>query len=319
MDLSIVATLYHSAPYIDEFHRRATQAAERLGLSFEVIYVNDGSPDESQAVAEAICDRDPRVRVLELSRNFGHHKAIMTGLADARGALVFLIDSDLEEAPELLSDYHAALRAQAADLVLGVQERRKGGQWERWSGVAFYSLVNWLLACDVPRNQIVARLMTRAYVRALVAHQDRQFFFAGLCAITGFRQRTITVHKLSKGTSTYTLKHKLAVVTNALTSFSTAPLWGVFYLGCLILALTTGGTAVVLAQWAFGQVLSGWTSVVISIWLLGGLGLFSLGVNGIYLAKVFAEVKRRPYTVVRSVYGNEARGEGGDGLYLRAG
>jgi putative glycosyltransferase len=157
--------------------------------------------------------------------------------------------------------------------------------------------------CPVPRNVVTARLMTRDYVRALVAHEDREVFLAGLWAITGFRQTPAAVQKLSKGSSTYTFRRKLAVLSNAVTSFSVVPLWGIFYLGCFILTLSTAAAAAAVGQWLFGQVLSGWTSVIISIWLMGGLCLFALGINGVYLAKVFAEVKRRPYTIVRAVYG----------------
>ena len=102
MDLSIVTTLYCSAPYLEEFYARACTAAERVTRSFEIVFVNDGSPDNSLEIALSIYKRDPRVRVIDLSRNFGHHKAMMTGLAHARGDLVFLLDSDLEEEPELL-------------------------------------------------------------------------------------------------------------------------------------------------------------------------------------------------------------------------
>jgi putative glycosyltransferase len=321
MDLSIVATLYRSAASLPELHRRATEAAERLGLQFEVIYVNDGSPDDSQAVAEALCDADPRARVLELSRNFGHHKAMMTGLADARGELVFLIDSDLEEAPEWLADFHNTLQEEQADVVYGVQERRKGGAWERWTGALFYRLFALLSDCPLPRDVVTARLMRRAYVRGLVSHQGREVFLAGLWATTGFRQTPVAVRKLSKGTSSYDWRRKLLVLINAVTSFSTVPLWGIFYLGCLILALSTSAALGVLGQRLFGHALSGWASLIVSIWLLGGLSLFALGILGIYLAKVHAEVKRRPYTVIRSVYGRQAgRGEDEhEGRHLQAG
>jgi putative glycosyltransferase len=259
--------------------------------------------------------------VLELSRNFGHHKASMTGLAEARGELVFGIDCDLEEAPEWLLDFHRVLRERRADVVYGVQQRRKGGLWERVSGAVFYRLFALLSDCPVTRDQVLARLMTRAYVRQLVAHQDREIFMAGLCAITGFRQVPLSVHKQSKGTTTYTFARKLALFFNALTSFSTAPLRWVFYLGCFILAVTTVAAGGVLLRCLFGSVLSGWSSLIISIWLLGGLCLFALGVNGIYLAKIHAEVKRRPYTIIRSIYGRRAGAseEHDDRRYSQAG
>ncbi|MFO0926416.1 MAG: glycosyltransferase family 2 protein [Gemmataceae bacterium] len=301
MDLSIVTTLYRSAAYLPEFHRRVAAAAERLGGTFEIVLVNDGSPDESQAVAEAIAAGDARVKVVELARNFGHHKAIMTGLAEARGRRVFLIDCDLEEAPEWLADFDRLMQEQRVDVVYGVQTRRKGDRWERWTGGLFYHLVRLLSDYPVPRDVVTARLMTRDYVRALIAHREREIFLGGLWAITGFRQAAVPVTKKSKGTTSYDLRRKLAIMVNAITSFSAVPLWVVFWLGCLILVLTTVATAGVVAHRLLGGTLSGWSSLIISVWLLGGLCLFALGINGIYLAKIFSEVKQRPYTLVRSV------------------
>jgi putative glycosyltransferase len=125
--LSIVTSMYRSAGFLDEFHARAVAAATQVTGSFEFVFVNDGSPDGSLEVALDLRKRDPRVRVLDLSRNFGHHQALMTGLAHARGDLVFLIDSDLEEDPAWLLTFHEALRTSRADVVYGVQEVRKAG------------------------------------------------------------------------------------------------------------------------------------------------------------------------------------------------
>src|SRR5256885_14440017 len=142
MKLSIVTTLYYSAPYLDEFYDRACAAAEKFTRDFEIILVNDGSPDNSLEVALSIYQKDHRVKVIDLSRNFGHHKAMMTGLAHASGELVFLIDCDLEEEPELLERFHRELIASGADVVYGVQQKRKGDLFERVSGTLFFKLFN---------------------------------------------------------------------------------------------------------------------------------------------------------------------------------
>src|SRR5207247_3860558 len=134
---------------------------------------------------------DPRMRIIDLSRNFGQHRAIMTGLAHASGRLVFVLDSDLEEPPELLADLHHEMVASGADVVYGVQPRRKGGWFERWSGAFFYKLFNWVAAENIPENVMCARLMTRRYVDALLAHREREVFLQGLWAITGFQQRPL--------------------------------------------------------------------------------------------------------------------------------
>lgn len=321
MDLSVVTTLYRSAPYLREFHARVQAVADRLGGAYEIILVNDGSPDESQQVALDLCAADPHVCVIELSRNFGHHKAMMTGLARARGRRVFLIDCDLEEEPELLGRFDHEMNVSGADVVYGVQRSRKGGIAERMTGAIFYWLLNRLSSYPVPKNQVTARLMTRRYVRSLVRHRDREVFMAGLWAITGYRQQAVVVDKQSRDDTTYNLVRKLGMVVNAITSFSSRPLAYVFYVGCLILGLSGGaGAYLVVRRLFFGQLLAGWPSLMVSIWFLGGLTIFCLGVIGIYLSKMFAEVKRRPYTVVRRVYRQATlRGQADVRRYSQAG
>ena len=307
MDLSIVATLYNSAAYLEEFHARASSAARQLTEDYEIIFVNDGSPDDSLAVALRLHERDERVTVVDLSRNFGHHKAMMTGLMHATGDLVFLIDSDLEEAPELVRDFHREMSTTSADVVYGVQRTRKGGLFERASGNLFYRLFNSLSPIPVPRNVITARLMRQRYVRSLVQHRDREVFMLGLWTITGFKQIPLEVAKLSKGTTTYSIGRRVAVFVNSVTSFSNKPLVFIFYLGTFI-SLFAGLAALQLIVRAlfFGTLLVGWPSLIVSIWFLGGLTIFSLGIIGIYLAKMFTEVKDRPYTVVREVHVHES-------------
>jgi putative glycosyltransferase len=288
-----------------EFYERVSAAAGRVTENFEIVLVNDGSPDDSQRIALELCRRDPRVRLIELSRNFGHYKAIMTGLAEADGAHVFLVDSDLEEPPEILGDFHAQMRETGVDVVYGVQDARKGGRFERASGAAFYWLFNLLSTHSIPRNLVTARLMTRSYVQALVQHRDREVFLGGLLAITGFEQASMKIAKGSRRDSSYSLVHRIGVVINAITSFSVRPLLFIFALGWIIMALSalTGGYLIV-RQLFFGRLLAGFPALMVSIWFLGGLTTFALGIVGIYLSKIFAEVKDRPYTVVRARYGH---------------
>jgi putative glycosyltransferase len=302
--LSVVTTLYQSSAYVEEFHRRiSAQARALVGESYELVFVNDGSPDDSLARALRLHRDDPHVRVLDLSRNFGHHRAIMTGLASARGALVFLIDCDLEEQPEDLSRFHAELTRTAADVVFGVREKREGAVFERLSGSLFYRVFNLLSPQPVVPDQLVSRLMTRRYVQALVSHRDREIYLGGLCALAGFAQVPLAVHKSSKGKTTYTLDRRIAAFVNAVTSFSAKPLVYVFYLGCFILLASAiaAGTLVV-RRLFFGLMFPGWPSLIVAVCFFGGLTVFCLGLIGIYLAKIFAEVKERPYTVVRASY-----------------
>jgi putative glycosyltransferase len=145
--------------------------------------------------------------------------------------------------------------------------------------------------------------MTRRYVQALVAHRDREIYLGGLCALAGFAQVPLAVHKSSKGKTTYTLDRRIAAFVNAVTSFSAKPLVYVFYLGCFILLASAlaAGTLVV-RRLFFGLMFPGWPSLIVAVCFFGGLTVFCLGLIGIYLAKIFAEVKERPYTVVRASY-----------------
>src|SRR6267142_857552 len=323
MELSIVTTLYCSAPHIEEFCRRVSAAAEKITRDFEVILVNDGSPDRSLDVALSLALRDARIKVIDLSRNFGHHKAMMTGLAHARGELVFKIDCDLEEDPAELVGFHVAIKESGADAVYGVQEARKGGWCERISGMLFWKLFNALSSVPVPANLLTVCIMTRKYVASLVRHQEREVFMAGLSAITGFQQVSRVVKKQSRGQSTYTLRRKVALLVNAITSFSNKPLVLIFYLGTFICCVS-GAIALylILNAFFFKGYLMGWPSLVVSVWFLGGVIIFCLGIIGIYLSKIFMETKQRPYTIIRELYDRSeaaslralARGNAGERL-----
>ena len=305
MKLCIVATLYQSAPYIAEFHARATVVAQQLaGDDYQIVLVNDGSPDDSLDVAIKLTDNDTHVVIVDLSRNFGHHKAMMTGLDHARGERVFLIDVDLEEQPEWLLDFSQQMARECCDVVYGVQERRKGNWFERWSGQWFYTLLKMLTGFPLPQNVVTARLMTRRYVEALLRHREREVFMAGLWHITGFAQTGKKDQKQSSSETTYTLRRKLSLLVNSVTSFSNAPLISIFYIGLVISFFSTVYIAyLVLQRLLWAAPLGGWTSVMASIWLLGGMIISFIGVVGIYLAKIFSEAKQRPYTIVRHVYG----------------
>lgn len=304
MKLSIVSTLYRSAPYIEEFCRRAAAAARLLaGEDYEIVLVNDGSPDNSLELATRLCESDGHVVVIDLSRNFGHHKAMMTGLAHARGEQVFLIDSDLEEDPAWLTDFAARMAAERCDVVYGVQERRKGGLFERWSGQWFYRFFRGLTGIALPENVVTARLMSRRYVKSLLMHEEREMCMAGLWVITGFEQVPQVIVKQNTSETTYTFSHKMALLVNSVTSFSNAPLRGIFYFGALISMVAGLYICYLLFYRLFmAQPLSGWTSVMASIWLLGGLIISFIGIIGIYLSKIFSETKQRPYTIVREIH-----------------
>lgn len=309
MKLSIVASMYWSASYLREFYRRCRAVAQKVaGDDFEIVLVNDDSPDDSLAVVMELRKEDDRIIIIDLSRNFGHHKAMMTGLMNASGERVFLIDCDLEEPPEVLADWWDRLDADVdLDVIYGVQPSRKGGRFERISGWVFYRIINALSPVKLPVNVTVARLMTSRYVRALIDHRDQEMYLFGLLTLTGFRQEAVQVTKQDKGSSTYTLLRRFSLFLNAITNFSNFPLYAIFYVGIGISTLAFIYIVFLIIKKLLysGQYVMGWTSMVVSIWTVGGFILTALGVIGIYLAKIFTETKPRPFTTVRKIYGKQ--------------
>jgi putative glycosyltransferase len=311
MRLSIVATLYQSAPYINEFHGRASAAAKQLVQEdYEIILVNDGSPDNSLDLAVQLSKSDGHIVVVDLSRNFGHHKAIMTGLAHSSGDRVFLIDSDLEEEPEWIINFERQMDAEASDVVYGIQVKRKGRFFEKAIGWFFYRIFRLLTGVAQPNNIVTARLMSRRYVDSLLLHRERELNIGGLWIVTGFKQCHQIVQKHSTSPTTYSLSRKFSHLVNAVTSFSSLPLVFTFYSG-LFISISAVGYIIYLAIRYFfiASPPDGYTSIIASIWLFSGLIIFFIGVQGIYISKVFSEVKQRPYTIVRHVY-RQPQGQG---------
>lgn len=303
MELSIVTTMYNSAPYLEEFYNRIREEAGKITLEYEIIFVNDGSPDNSLDIAVSLFEKNSRVKVINLSRNFGHHKAMMTGLNHAKGESVFLIDCDLEEDPELLGKFYAELKSSGADVVHGIQPKRNGSLLKQISGNFFYWLFNRLSNFYLPRNLLTVRLMSRRYIDALLQHKERETIIAGLWSITGFKQIPFSVKKHDTSKTTYNFRKRVATFVNGITSFSNKPLVYIFYLGCAISFLSSiAAFYMIVRRLFFGVMLSGWPSLIVSIWLLGGLTFFCLGIIGIYLSKIFVETKQRPYTVIEEIY-----------------
>lgn len=304
MKLSIVATLYNSAPYITEFYQRARSVARQLvGDDYEIILVNDGSSDNSIDIAAQLTEANSDIVVVDLSRNFGHHKAMMTGLSHAKGQQVFLLDSDLEEEPEWLLSFTEKMTQDKCDMVYGIQSKRKGVFIERITGGIFYRIFRVFTGITQPNNIVTARLMSRRYVDALLLHRERELNIGGLWIITGFKQCHQFVEKHSTSPTTYSLSRKLSHLVNAVTSFSSLPLVFTFYAGLLISISALGYIVYLTAMYFFvASPPDGYTSIIASIWLFSGLIIFFIGVQGIYISKVFSEVKQRPYTIIRHVY-----------------
>lgn len=301
--LSIVSTLYQSSATVEDFVVRSIATAHDLvGDDFEILLVNDGTPDDSFDKACHLLRKYPQLVLIDLSRNFGHHSALLAGLEHSSGDLIFLVDSDLEEEPEWLITFSKKMRELEADVVFGYQEKRKGSWFERASGAIYWSLFRGLTGLSVPPNIVTCRLMTRRYVNALLEFKEVEISIGGLFAVAGFYQVGIPVSKGSKGHSTYSLRLKVWHLLNSIVSFSTRPLEAIFVLG---LAMTLVGFSIagylIFAALAWNQPPVGWTSVMASLWVIGGIVVLSLGVIAIYVSKIFLESKRRPRVVVKQI------------------
>jgi len=306
MKLSIVTTLYKSSPYIDEFYSRITAEAEKITDDYEIIFVDDGSPDDSLLKAIDLHKIDTKIKVIELSRNFGHHKAIMTGLSHAKGEFIFLIDVDLEEEPELLGKFWENLQnSEDIDVVYGVQESRKGGWFERWSGAIFYKIFNFLSDIEIPSNITTVRLTTQKYNKNLIKYKESELFAHGLFYHCGFNQKAITFSKVSTSTTTYTLRKKIVLLINSITSFSSKPLIYIFNIGFIITFISfLFILKIIFNKLFFDIAFEGWSSMIVSIWFFGGFIILLLGIIGIYLSKIFIETKNRPFSIIRNIHGD---------------
>lgn len=301
--LSIVTTMYYSRDYLYEFYHKAVAAVQDLDLNYEIVFVDDGSPDDSLAIALELQESDHNIKVIQLSKNFGHQRAIMTGLQYAEGDFVFLIDCDLEEDPKLLKIFWQRMKAESVDVVYGVQIKRKGGWFERISGHLFYKLLSALSSIDYPADTLTARLMSRNYVNAIKEFEEKELDLWAVFVLAGFQQLSVPVTKGHKGTSTFTLVKKIRRGIEIITSFSHRPLYITFFLGLISFVVAGVMTSLIVYKKYFLHVdVEGWASILASIWLVGGMILLMLGVFGIYLSKMFLEIKNRPLTIVKNVY-----------------
>jgi putative glycosyltransferase len=305
--ISVVVTLYHSEKYVREFYSRIQKSILSITPNYEIVFVSDGSPDRADLVVLELQQQDSKIILVELSRNFGHHQAIMTGLGQATGDYIFLIDVDLEEDPALIVDFWQAMKMNSeVDVVFGVQERRKGNFLERVSGNLFYKTLNLIAKIEYPANTFTARLMKKRYVDSVLNFKEKAMDIWAIFALAGFNQKPYPASKKSKGSSTYTFFKKLAMSVEIITSFSNRPLYIIFVIGCFWLMISfTNVVIILIKKWVYGTPIEGWASIMASVWLIGGIIIFLIGIIGIYLSKMFLEIKDRPMTIIKKIYSKE--------------
>ena len=304
--LSIVTTLYRSERFLEKFVSQCELAMAEIACdNYEIVFVNDGSPDNSLAKVLQLKESNKHIVAVDLSRNFGHHYAIMAGLNCASGDLVFLIDCDLEVPPTQIPVFYNKFNAEQCDVVYGVQETRKGSFIERTIGRLFYSFFNNLTDTQIPENLLTERLMSRRYVNELIKLGDKNIFMAGMMQWVGFKQIPITIKKGQReGKSTYTFGKRIALSMQAITSFSSYPLVVLFKFGFFISAISviTGLYFLIYKLINPEIVLSGFTFLIVALLFSVGVIISSLGVLGIYIDKLFNQTKDRPTFIVKDIY-----------------
>ena len=317
--LSVVVPCYNEEAVIALTHARLGSFLSRElgdgrdGDGWEIVYVNDGSRDATIEILRDIQRRDPRVRVVDLARNFGHQVAVSAGLEHARGDAVVIIDADLQDPPEAIGDMLARWR-EGYHVAYGVRVDREGeSAFKRWTARVFYRLMARLSDTPIALDTGDFRLMDRRVVDALLRMPERDRFIRGMVGWVGFRQVAVPYRRAPRaaGESKYPLARMMRFALDGITSFSTTPLRLATWTGFGSAAL-----ALVLALWALGVRLltdawvPGWAAIFIAILFMGGVQLLCIGIIGEYVGRIYSEVKRRPLYVVADRLGFPGGAEG---------
>jgi glycosyltransferase involved in cell wall biosynthesis len=329
--VSVVAPAYNEDATIGEFYTRVCAALD--GLPFELVLVDDGSTDGTPMKLESLAAADPRVRVVYLSRNFGHQTALTAGLDHARGDAVVMIDADLQDPPELITTMLDHWRA-GCDVVYAVREERDGESRFKLSTARwFYRLFDKLAQVELQHNSGDFRLLDRRPLDALLSMRERNRFLRGMTVWVGYTQAAVPYNRDQRyaGETKYTLPRMLRFSLDAISSFSHRPLQLATLLGFLISTLAFIAIPVVVVLRILGSYLPGFSAVTILILLLGGIELIAIGIIGEYVGRIYDEVKGRPLYLVRArrnmtdadseaptsslppVHASPPHGNGGDG------
>lgn len=300
-DISIIIPVYNEEANLPELYERLSQVMTQLELEYEFIFVNDGSRDRSLLLIRGLVEKDPRVRFLSFSRNFGHQIAVSAGLDVCQGQATVIIDSDLQDPPELIADFWE-LYKEGYEVVYARRRKRKGESWfKRFTARIFYRLLSRLTSVDIPLDTGDFRLIDRKIVQVLKAMPEQQKFLRGQIAWAGYRQTAVEYDRDERkgGKTGYTLGKMFRFAMDGMTSFSDFPLKFATYAGFIV-----SGIAFLLIIYAFISFLfldvePGWTSILVSVMFIGGVQLIGIGIIGEYIARISANVRNRPLYIVQ--------------------
>ena len=296
--LSVVAPLHDEEDVVGAFHERAVAALD--GIEFELILVDDGSTDGTRELLRELAAEDRRVKVIELSRNFGHQPALTAGLDHATGDVVVMMDSDLQDPPEVIPRLLEAWRS-GADVVSAVRQKRAGETraklaTARW----FYRLFGRVSQVKLEPDAGDFRLLDRRALDVLLAMPERNRFLRGMSAWVGFERASVNYERDARhaGVTKYTPRKMLRFSFDAISSFSNVPLQLATFLGFLFSAVAFLAIPVAIGFRIAGQFVPGVTTLLMVVLLLGGIQLITVGIIGEYLGRVYDEVKHRPLYVI---------------------
>jgi glycosyltransferase involved in cell wall biosynthesis len=303
--ISVVVPLYNEAQVIRELCSRLHAALASLGGGYEVILVDDGSSDETY---ERACDehrRDPKVKVISLTRNFGHQVALSAGIDRASGDVTVMMDGDLQDPPELIPAMVAKWR-EGWDVVYAVKRSRREGPLKRLAFRGFYFILQRLADIDVPKGAGNLSLMSHRVVRTLRSMPERARYLSGLRAWIGYRQTGIEFDRDPRYDTNprMKVKHLSRLAADAIFAFSHVPLRAALYAGILIsLGSFSVGLWVLYQRLFTDNAIVGWASTIVSITFTGGMILLTLGIIGEYIGRIYDEVKKRPLYLVKDEAG----------------
>jgi dolichol-phosphate mannosyltransferase len=298
--------VFNEEQILPEFYRRIVATMEPLGEPFELVLVNDGCRDRSPQILDDLHAQDARVKVLHFSRNFGHQVAITAGTDHARGQAVVIIDSDLQDPPEVIADLVEQWRA-GYQVVYAVRSEREGESWfKKTTASLFYRLIKRITSVDIPVDTGDFRLMDRRVVDSLVSIREYHRFMRGLSVWVGFRQTGVKYRRAARavGETKYPLSKMLRFAFDGITSFSYVPLQLATYLGFMIAGISIIGMLLAIVLRLSGSAaLLGQATTLVSVLFLGGVQLIFLGIIGEYLGRIYDEVKRRPLYIISEKHG----------------
>ncbi|MEA1083596.1 MAG: glycosyltransferase [Sphingomonas sp.] len=305
--LSVVIPCYNEAACLELLHARVAAAARAaVGDDHEIVLINDGSRDDSWAVMQRLSEQDPRLVAINLSRNHGHQLALTAGLDLCSGEQILIIDADLQDPPELLTDMRATMSAEGADVVYAVRRKREGETiFKKATAAAFYRVLDRVTDTPIPLDTGDFRLMSRRALDALLSLPEQARFIRGMVAWVGFRQVPFPYDRAERhaGETNYPLGKMVRLAFDAVTGFSTAPLRFASHASVIL----AGASLLLLFYilWGFfeGSPVQGWTSTMLVVTILSAAQMFVLGMIGEYLGRLYIESKRRPLYLVADIAG----------------